>query len=133
MAQRDQTYYLGVEAIENCAYSLVIYDSVHNITYLEKGRLGFLNLQEGKSKVYFIRADDSQYLKFISLQLYGNVDIYLNRTTLEWINNKKGYDYDFTSFEMKGQYNNVLFLDSKEKFFCRRCYYLVGIVARKHT
>jgi hypothetical protein len=45
----------------------------------------------------------------------------------------KGYDYNFTAFEMKGQYNNILVLENKEKSFCKRCYYLVGVVARKHT
>ncbi len=100
-------------AIDNCAFSLVIYESTHNITFLEKGSMGFLNLEEGKERVYLVRADDSQYLKFISLQLYGSVEIAVNRTTLEYINNLKGYDYNLSSFAKKGQYNNILILDKK--------------------
>ena len=47
-ARRNEVYYLGVMAINNCAFSLVIYESTHNITFLEKGSMGFLNLEEGK-------------------------------------------------------------------------------------
>lgn len=108
--QRNERYYVAVEATSNCAYSLVLYDSTNNITYLEKGRFGYLNLKQGQSKVFLIMADSSQYLKFISMHVYGNVKIYLNSTSLAMVNTLKNYDYNFTAFQRSGKYVNRLIL-----------------------
>lgn len=55
-------------------------------------------------------ADSSQYLKFISMHVYGSVNIYLNTTTLALVNTLKNYDYNFTAFQRPGKYANRLVL-----------------------
>lgn len=43
----NAVYYIGVEAKVDCAYSLVATDSSNEVTSLEKGRFGYLNMAKG--------------------------------------------------------------------------------------
>ena len=50
-------YYIGVEAIADCAYSIVATDASNEIVRLEKGTFGNLNLNVGEVKYFLIKND----------------------------------------------------------------------------
>jgi len=69
-----------------------------------------LTLAAGQSKVFLVQSEDGQYLKFISLHIYGQVSIYLNRTTLEKVNSIST-SLNLSAFEMKSDLQNRLLVD----------------------
>lgn len=104
-------YYIGVEATSDCPYSITVTDSSNELVLLEKGRFGYLNLGKDETKYFLIRAESSQYLKLLSLHLYGKVEIYLNKTDSKGIQKFDSSLTHPTDFSMKGQFMNRLVLD----------------------
>jgi len=84
-------------------------------------------------KYFIITTTKCEYIKLLSLHVYGSVDIYLNKTDFTAIKQFKKDNINFTKFNKKGQYMNRLVLSSKDEIFCEGCYYLIAVVANKLT
>jgi len=92
-----------------------------------------LNLLKDEIKYFIIETTICEYIKLLSLHIYGSVDIYLNKTDITAIKQLKKDKIDYTQFKKKGQYMNRLVLSSKDEIFCEGCYYIIAVVAKKLT
>jgi hypothetical protein len=113
-SKASKVYFIGVEASSDCPFSLTATDSSNELVSLEKGRFGYLNLAKDQSKYFLIRADSAQYIKLLSMHLYGKVEIYLNRTNSRGIQKFDSASSHPKDFTMKGQFMNRLVLEQNQ-------------------
>ena len=96
-------------------------------------QLANLNLLKDEIRYFIIQTAKCEYIKLLSLHIYGSVDIYINKTDITGIKQLKKDKIDYTKFSKKGQYMNRLVLSRKDEIFCEGCFYLVAVAARKLT
>ncbi len=67
--------------MDTCGYSISISCTKTHITHLERGKLGYLKLQQGEVKYFMFHRLSSNPFKILSIHVYGEIDFYMNLTT----------------------------------------------------
>ena len=133
---KEQTFYIAVKARRNCAYSITasLSSGNHHVTKLMRGVMGYSNMEEGEVKFFTFRHMSEQPLKVLSLHTFGHVEMYLNKTTPEKVVSLMKSDrIDHRNFAIHGEHKNRVMLDKSKKEFCKDCFYVLAVEARKHT
>lgn len=65
--------------------------------------------------------------------MYGKVEIYINKTTINSIKQFSSSNNNISMFSRKGQFMNRLILTNKDDLYCDHCLYIVAVVALKVT
>lgn len=125
------TYYFGVEATDDCPYSVTVSEGQTNITKIEHGQFYDINLKEGQEKWFYLRNLANNTFKITSLQEYGTISIFANQSdiTKETIESLKNGKVNKKQFSFKSTAGNTLTIYENSKNYCFNCYYLIGIQA----
>ena len=101
---------------------------------LERGTAGFLDLKEGEIKYYVFRhIAEKKGFKILSLHRYGHVQMYLNKTTPQKVLELANTEINYASFALNSPYQNRLVVEPESAIYCSNCYYILAVVATKHT
>ena len=90
--------YIGVQAVENCPYSIIVNQVYEKLTVLENGQLMDLSLNVGQTAFFVVRHISNTSFKILSLERYGSIKIFANQTTLDFLtleglkNSDESYD-----------------------------------------
>jgi hypothetical protein len=78
----ERKYYLSVEAVKTCDYSLsvlTIDSSIHN---LKRGKQNLIKFPTGVVKYFSLDHYTNEPFKILSLAKYGEINIYINQSGL---------------------------------------------------
>jgi hypothetical protein len=117
-----------VEAVKTCDYSLsvlTIDSSIHNI---KRGKQNLIKFPQGVVKYFSLDHYTNEPFKIISLTKYGEINIYINQSTLSV--NRKSFttsELALDKFAFKSQYSNSITIDASHPLFCVKCNYFIAI------
>ena len=75
-------YYIGVQALDDCLFSISVSASGAKITKMQYGQFYDLKLEEGEKKIFLSRHISNKSFKILSLEKHGDIKISANQTEL---------------------------------------------------
>lgn len=79
-------YYIAVEAVEDCPYSISVTNSLFSIEKIKRNVPSNLELKKDEIKYVLFRHISPTEFKLVTLNTYGKVNFYVNELTENLLN-----------------------------------------------
>ena len=79
--QPKENYYISLQALEDCPYSVTVSNTRVHIQKLKRGFSSQLSLKAGEVKYFIVEHIEIKEFRILSIIKYGETHIYMNQTS----------------------------------------------------
>lgn len=113
---KNDFYYIGVEALDDCMYSISVSESSAHITKMQYGQFYDVRLNEDETKMFLVKHVSQKPFKILTLEKHGSLSIFANEITVtkDLIKKAEKNEVNYENFKFKSTYRNTLVVDDSQ-------------------